>query len=94
ASVAAALAAAGAVQSGGGRRLDLVVSDLGLPDGSGQDLMRELAQRYGLRGIAVSGYGMEEDVRRSQEAGFLRHITKPVDLQMLKAAIRQAAGGE
>ncbi|HEV7787257.1 MAG TPA: PAS domain S-box protein, partial [Thermoanaerobaculia bacterium] len=92
ASVAAALTVAGATQDGAGRRLDLVVSDLGLPDGSGQDVMRELAQRYGLRGIALSGYGMEEDVRRSQEAGFLRHLTKPVDLQMLKAAIRQAAG--
>jgi two-component system, chemotaxis family, CheB/CheR fusion protein len=92
-SVAAALAVAGAIHEGSGRRLDLVVSDLGLPDGSGQDVMRELAQRYGLRGIALSGYGMEEDVRRSQEAGFLRHLTKPVDLQMLKAAIRQAAGG-
>jgi two-component system CheB/CheR fusion protein len=93
ASMAAALAAAGATQDGAGRQLDLVVSDLGLPDGSGQDLMRELAQRYGLRGIALSGYGMEEDVRRSHDAGFLRHLTKPVDLQMLKAAIRQAAGG-
>ncbi|MBW8875320.1 MAG: PAS domain S-box protein [Acidobacteria bacterium] len=89
-SVATALAAAG----DGHGRLDLVVSDLGLPDGSGQDLMRELTRLYGLRGIALSGYGMEEDVRRSQEAGFLRHLTKPVDLQMLKAAIRQVAGGQ
>ena len=89
-SVAAALAAAGDGQG----RIDLVVSDLGLPDGSGQDLMRELARLYGLRGIALSGYGMEDDVRRSHGAGFLRHLTKPVDLQMLKAAIRQVAGGE
>ncbi|HSS77246.1 MAG TPA: PAS domain-containing protein [Thermoanaerobaculia bacterium] len=92
ASVAAALAAAGASRDGVGRPLDLVVSDLGLPDGSGQDLMRELTQRYGLRGIALSGYGMEEDVRRSHEAGFLRHLTKPVDLQMLRAAIQEAVG--
>jgi two-component system CheB/CheR fusion protein len=92
-SVAAALTAAGATQNGSGRRLDLVVSDLGLPDGSGQDVMRELSRRYGLRGIALSGYGMEDDVRRSHEAGFLRHLTKPVDLQMLKAAIRQVTGG-
>jgi two-component system CheB/CheR fusion protein len=87
-SVAAALAAAG----DGNGRLDLVLSDLGLPDGSGQDLMRELSRLYGLRGIALSGYGMEEDVRRSREAGFLRHLTKPVDLQMLESAIRQVAG--
>ena len=92
-SVAGALTLAVATQDGTGRRLDLVVSDLGLPDGSGQDVMRELSRRYGLRGIALSGYGMEDDVRRSHEAGFLRHLTKPVDLQMLKAAIRQVAGG-
>ena len=87
--VAAALAAAG----DGHSRFDLVLSDLGLPDGSGHDLMRELTRLYGLRGIALSGYGMEEDVHRSREAGFLRHLTKPIDFQMLESAIRQAAGG-
>jgi two-component system, chemotaxis family, CheB/CheR fusion protein len=71
--------------------LDLVVSDLGLPDGSGQDLMRKLSQRFHLRGIALSGYGMEDDVRRSREAGFEQHLTKPVNLQALEAAIQQVA---
>jgi len=75
-------------------RFDLLVSDLGLPDGSGNDLMRELAGRYGLRGIALSGYGMEEDVRQSLEAGFRRHLTKPVTLQTLAAAVREVAGEE
>ncbi|HSF41620.1 MAG TPA: ATP-binding protein, partial [Thermoanaerobaculia bacterium] len=70
---------------------DLLVSDLGLPDGSGLDLMRELRERYGLRGIAVSGYGMEEDLRRSREAGFAEHLIKPVDPAKLKAAICRAA---
>ena len=88
-SVAAALAAA---EEARGRGIDLVVSDLGLPDGSGQDLMRELIRLYGWKGIALSGYGMEEDVRRSREAGFARHLTKPVDLDTLRAAIRQVAG--
>lgn len=72
---------------------DLLVSDLGLPDGSGLDLMRELRESHGLRGIAVSGYGMEEDLRRSREAGFLEHLIKPVDPAKLKAAIARAAGG-
>jgi signal transduction histidine kinase len=81
--------ALGAAESAGG--LDLLVSDLGLPDGSGLDLMRELAARRGLRGIALSGYGTEEDVRRSREAGFEEHLTKPVDFQTLKDAIRRAA---
>ena len=54
--------------------------------------MRELTRRWRLKGIALSGYGMEEDVRRSQEAGFARHLTKPIDLETLRAAIRQVAG--
>jgi PAS domain S-box-containing protein len=72
---------------------DLVVSDLGLPDGSGLDLMPELRERFGLRGIAVSGYGMEEDLRRSREAGFEEHLIKPVDPDKLKASIARVAGG-
>ncbi|HEX3131517.1 MAG TPA: ATP-binding protein [Thermoanaerobaculia bacterium] len=71
--------------------LDLVISDLGLPDGSGLDLMRELSGRHGLPGIALSGYGMDEDIRRSREAGFTAHLTKPISLQTLQEAILQAA---
>ncbi len=89
-SVAEGLAAAGREQG----RFDLVVSDVGLPDGSGVDLMRELAARYGLPGIALSGYGMEEDVRRSRDAGFARHLTKPVSLQALETAIRETIDSE
>ncbi len=73
---------------------DLLVSDLGLPDGSGHELMRELSARYGLRGIALSGYGMEEDLRKSREAGFKRHLIKPVSPQALESAIQQVAGAE
>ncbi|HEY2736834.1 MAG TPA: response regulator, partial [Thermoanaerobaculia bacterium] len=70
-------------------RIDLVLSDLGLPDGSGLDLMRELHDRYSIRGIALSGYGMEEDVRKSLSAGFDRHLTKPINLQALQTAIQE-----
>ena len=70
---------------------DLVISDLGLPDGSGLDLMRELRTRYGLRGICLSGFGMEEDLARSADAGFLHHLTKPVDLYKLEATIDRFA---
>jgi CheY-like chemotaxis protein len=70
---------------------DLVVSDIGLPDGDGHQLMRELSQRHHLCGIAVSGYGMEEDRRRSLSAGFRFHLTKPISLSQLQAAIEQAA---
>jgi PAS domain S-box-containing protein len=58
---------------------DLVISDLGLPDLSGLELMTTLRERYSLRGVAVTGYGMDEDIRRSQSAGFDYHVTKPVD---------------
>ena len=58
---------------------DLVISDLGLPDFSGTELMTILRERYSLRGVALSGYGMEEDIRRSKSAGFAYHLTKPVD---------------
>jgi signal transduction histidine kinase len=69
--------------------IDLVVSDLGLPDGSGHDVMRALRARYAVKGIAVSGFGMDEDILRSAESGFAKHLTKPVDLERLQAAIQQ-----
>ena len=70
---------------------DLLISDLGLPDGSGLDIMRELKHRYALRGIALSGYGTEEDIRQSLEAGFEEHLTKPVSFQDLRRAIGERA---
>jgi PAS domain S-box-containing protein len=78
---------AAALEIAGSEPFDLVISDLGLPDGSGLDLMRELRQRSGLRGICLSGFGMEDDLARSADAGFTRHLTKPVDLDKLQAAI-------
>jgi CheY-like chemotaxis protein len=84
--VASALAAGEALAGGGS--LDLLISDLGLPDGSGLDVMHAIS-RFGVPGIALSGYGMEEDVRRSHEAGFSRHLTKPVGLPALESAISQ-----
>jgi CheY-like chemotaxis protein len=70
--------------------VDLVISDLGLPDGSGHDLMRRLrASHDGVKGIALSGYGTDEDVRKSHAAGFATHLTKPTDFDRLLETIRE-----
>jgi len=69
--------------------LDLLVSDLGLPDGSGLDIMRELKLQYGLHGIALSGFGTDEDIRRSREAGFDEHLVKPLKFQAVRDSIRR-----
>ena len=71
-----------------------MISDLGLPDGSGHELMRELASRHVMPGIALSGYGMKDDILDSMAAGFSRHITKPVDWQELKLAIQKIAADQ
>ena len=68
---------------------DLVLSDIGLPDATGYDLMRDLRARHGLAGIAMSGYGMDEDLEKSRDAGFAAHLTKPVAIDRLVDAIEQ-----
>jgi PAS domain S-box-containing protein len=73
-------------------RFDLLVSDIGLPDGSGVDVMKTLKDRQGIRGIALSGFGQEDDIRRSRDAGFETHLTKPVDFHTLRQVIKQFSG--
>ena len=76
-------------------RFDLLVSDLGLPDGSGVDLMRSLRQRGNVvPGIALSGFGQEEDVRRSREAGFSAHLIKPASPDRLIEVIATVTAGK
>ena len=67
---------------------DLLISDIGLPDRSGYDLMRELRNSKGLRGIALSGFGMEHDVTKARAAGFSEHLTKPINFERLEEAIQ------
>ena len=72
---------------------DLLVSDLGLPDASGHDLMRQLRQRgHNFPGIALSGYGQGEDIQRSHEAGFAAHLTKPASRKAVVEAIASVTG--
>jgi signal transduction histidine kinase/CheY-like chemotaxis protein len=66
-------------------RFDAVISDIGLPDGSGCDVMEAARDRHGLRGIAVSGFGTQSDILRSREAGFEQHLIKPFEFSELEA---------
>lgn len=79
-----------AIEFIGTSSVDLVISDIGLPGLSGHELLRHIRKLAPVKAIAISGYGMDEDIRRSLEAGFVDHLTKPVNLSALEQAIRRA----
>jgi CheY-like chemotaxis protein len=68
----------------------LLISDIGLPDGSGYDLMNEFQKKFGAKGIALTGHGTEEDITQSQKSGFTTHLTKPVRFELLEIALTVA----
>ena len=77
-------------------KFDLVISDVGLPDRTGYDLMSEIRTKFpDLPGIAMSGWGRDEDRKVGLAAGFSEHLTKPIALNDLVAAIHRtlAASG-
>ena len=74
-------------------QFDLLISDVGLPDGSGLELITRLRAKSGIRGIAISGFGMNRDIEKSINAGFSEHLVKPVNLERLEAAIEHAMSG-
>jgi signal transduction histidine kinase len=67
---------------------DLLISDIGLPDRSGYELMREVRLKKDLPGIALSGFGSEQDVNQAKEAGFSEHLTKPINFERLEKTIQ------
>ena len=73
-------------------KFDLLISDLGLPDGDGWEIMRELHDLDGLPGIAISGFGMENDIEKSKAAGFTEHLTKPIQFGKLQTTITAMIG--
>jgi CheY-like chemotaxis protein/anti-sigma regulatory factor (Ser/Thr protein kinase) len=79
-----------ALEAAAHEQFDVLVSDIGLPDGSGIDLMEKLKNDHPIFGIALTGFGMEDDLRKSHDVGFNHHLVKPVDLNRLDALIQQA----
>ena len=71
-------------------RFDLLLTDIGLPDGDGCELLSAIRQRQGINAIALTGHGMDDELRKSHEAGFLHHLVKPTTIDLLKAAIQEA----
>src|SRR6266480_2523320 len=67
---------------------DLLISDIGLPDRSGYELMREVRLSKNLPGIALSGFGAEQDVNQARAAGFAEHLTKPINFERLERTIQ------
>ncbi len=67
----------------------MLISDIGLPDGRGTDLLAQLKDQNGhpILAIAMSGFGTDDDRLRSENAGFARHLTKPVEFDTLHEAI-------
>jgi DNA-binding response OmpR family regulator len=70
---------------------DVLISNLALPDGSGIDLMQRLQSEHPLLGIALTGFGMEDDIRKGREAGVRHHLVKPIDLNKLDLLIQNSA---
>jgi CheY-like chemotaxis protein len=68
---------------------DLLIGDLHLPDGNGLDLMRELAAKCKIAGIAFTGYGRAEDVAAARAAGYSAHLLKPASFNVLIETIER-----
>jgi CheY-like chemotaxis protein len=82
---------AAAVQKATTQKYDLFLSDIGLPDGSGTDFIRQAREVTDTPAIALSGYGMDEDIEKCLTAGFNEHLTKPVDFEKLRRTIARIA---
>ena len=81
-----------AVRTWSGGSFDLLISDIGLPDGTGRDILRAITGTEPVKAIVISGHAQDEDVQQSRSAGFAEHLIKPVSLNTLQATIRRVAG--
>lgn len=90
--VTSAATAAEALAAARDARFDLALSDIGLPDGDGYALMRALRELQPVVGIAITGFGTDEDIRLATEAGFATHLTKPVTIEKLNKVLNRVTG--
>ena len=84
---------ASAIEARAETDLDLLISDIELPDGSGLDLLVALQPTRDFPAIALSGFGAPAEVEQSRSAGFAIHLTKPVDFGRLEQSIERLAAG-
>ena len=92
AAVDTAASGAQALQRLQDKRYDLLLSDIGMPEMSGIELMqraRELPSTQGMRAVAITGYGRDADVREALQAGFDAHVSKPVSIERLRAVLER-----
>jgi len=73
------------------QKFDVVLSDIGLPDGSGYDVISQVKRKQPVKAVAITGFGTDEDVRRGKEAGFDFHLIKPIDVHELRNVLDQVA---
>lgn len=81
----------GAMEIMGSDQIDVLLCDIGLPDGSGYEVAAQARAKGHIKAIALTGFGTEDDVRRSKQAGFDFHLVKPVNFQELQNVIDQLA---
>jgi CheY-like chemotaxis protein len=74
------------------QELDVVLSDIALPDGSGYEVISHAKQKQPVKGVALTGFDKQEDIERSKQAGFDFHLTKPVDFAELRTVLGQIGG--
>src|SRR5437764_11109676 len=68
----------------GSGEIDVLLCDIGLPDGSGYEVITQAKRKRPIHAVALTGFGTEDDIRRSREAGFDLHLVKPIDLHELE----------
>jgi PAS domain S-box-containing protein len=81
----------GAMDLIGSNNIDVLLCDIGLPDGSGYEVAAHARTSGGIKAIALTGFGTEQDVQRSKEAGFDFHLVKPINFQELQTVLDQPA---